>query len=217
MLTCVPATAHARGGERNRRRPLELWCRELYPCRELIKKLRVYAEKNVLTIINIHRANFGSLLESKVYKKIKVMKARLLVMVGMMISTAIFAQKTTRESRKPETSGYERMKKELALTDKQYASLKDIDSKYIKKRNDEHTKNQVRRLEERETMRSIRTEREREMRKVFTAEQNKKWDDYRAAHRAKTQRFSKESGKRKHGFHHRKHDRARGRNFDRKG
>jgi uncharacterized membrane protein len=41
------------------------------------------------------------------------MKTRLLVMVGMMISTAIFAQKGNRDSRKPENSGYERMKREL--------------------------------------------------------------------------------------------------------
>ncbi len=108
------------------------------------------------------------------------MKTRLLVMVGMMISTTIFAQKSTLDSRKPESKGYERMQRELDLSDKQYASIKDINSKYSRKHNEERTKFDKRRLEERETMRSLRLEREREMRKVFTPAQSKKWDEHRA-------------------------------------
>jgi hypothetical protein len=128
------------------------------------------------------------------------MKTRLLVMVGMMISTAIFAQKANRDSRKPENSGYERMKRELALSDKQYASIKDIDGKYSKKRGDERAKVERRRFEEQETMRTLRLEREREMRKVFTPAQSKKWDEYRAAQKNK-HHFAKGKGKHK-GRHH---------------
>ena len=121
------------------------------------------------------------------------MKTRLLVMVGMMISTTIFAQKNFRDSRKPENTGYERMKRELALSDQQYASIKNIDSRYDKKFGDQRAKFDKRRLEERETMRSLRLEREREMRKVFTPAQSKKWDEYRNTQKAK------------HNLHNRKH------------
>jgi len=102
------------------------------------------------------------------------MKTRLLVMVGMMISTTIFAQQSTRASRKSDNSGYERMKRELALSEKQYASVKDIDFKYSRKRGEEKSKFDRTRFEGRETMRSLRLEREREMRKVFTPAQKQK-------------------------------------------
>lgn len=119
------------------------------------------------------------------------MKARLLVMVGMMISTTIFAQKENRTSHKPENSGYERMKRELALSDKQYASIKDIDSKYSKKREEERTRFDKRRVEERKTMQSLRLEREREMRKVFTPAQSKKWDEFQAMQKHNHQTMKK--------------------------
>lgn len=130
------------------------------------------------------------------------MKTRLLVMVGMMISTTIFAQREARDSRKPEANGYERMKRELALTDKQYASIKNIDSRYSKKRDEQHAAFEKRRFEERETMRSLRLEREREMRKVFTPAQSKKWDEYKTTQKSK-HRFQngKQAGHRKH-FRH---------------
>jgi hypothetical protein len=177
-------------------------------------------QKQRLTIINIRLINFGSLLESNVQKKEKVMKTRLLVMVGMMISTTIFAQNSNRDSRKPEDSGYERMKRELALSDKQYASIKGIDSKYSRKREDERAKFDKRRLEERETMRSLRLEREREMRRVFTPAQSKKWDEYRALQKSKHQ-FAKQKGNRKGGGHHKhfkknKHGRRDARDENRK-
>lgn len=133
------------------------------------------------------------------------MKTRLLVMVGVMISTTIFAQKATRDSRKPENTRFERMKRELALSDNQYASIRGIDSRYDKKFGEQRAKFDKRRLEEREAMRSLRLEREREMRKVFTPAQSKKWDEYRAAQKAR------------HNFHknkhagHRKHVRKDGR------
>lgn len=136
------------------------------------------------------------------------MKTRLLVMVGMMISTAIFAQNTTRDSRKPENSGYERMKRELDLTDKQYASIKGINDTYSKKRFDEREKFQRRRFEERETMRTLRFEREREMRKVLTPAQSKKWDEHLAMQKNK-HHFHKGNGKHEGRYH--KHFRKGGR------
>lgn len=139
------------------------------------------------------------------------MKTRLLVMVGMMISTTIFAQNVNRDSRKQESNGYERMKRELDLSDKQYASIKDINTKYSKKRSDEFAKFERRRFEERETMRSLRFEREQEMRKVFTPAQSKKWDEYRAMKKNK-QHFRKGKGKHEGGHHRhfRKHKHDRG-------
>lgn len=91
-----------------------------------------------------------------------------------MISTTIFAQKSTLDSRKTESKGYECMKRELALSGDQYASVKGIGSKYSKKQGEQRAKFDKRRFEERETMRSLRLEREREMRKVFTPAQSKK-------------------------------------------
>jgi periplasmic protein CpxP/Spy len=130
------------------------------------------------------------------------MKTRLLVMVGMMISTTIFAQNVTRDSRKQESNGYERMKRELELSDKQYASIKDINSEYSRKRRDEFAKFERRRFEERETMRSLRFEREQEMRKIFTSAQNKKWDEYRAM---KKNKHTFRKGKSKYEGRHHKH------------
>lgn len=142
-------------------------------------------------------------------------------MVGMMISSTMFAQKSDRDLRKPENSGYERMKRELALSDKQYASVKDIDFKYSRKKAAQRTNFDMRRFEERETMRSLRLEREREMRKVFTPAQRKQWDEHRAQQKSKQQMAK---GKGKHRAHHRKHfqkgkhDRRDGRNaFERRG
>lgn len=129
-------------------------------------------------------------------------------MVGMMISSAIFAQNATRDSRKPESNGYERMKRELALSDKQYASVKDINSKYSKKRNEEREKFEGRRFEERETMHSLRFEREREMRKILTPAQSKKWDEYRAMKKDE-KHFRK--GKGRNDERHHKHFRKDGR------
>lgn len=140
------------------------------------------------------------------------MKTRLLVMVGMMISTTIFAQKST--------SGVERMKRELMLTDEQYASVRKIDSDYAKKRIEQRSKADLRRLEEREKMRDLRLERERDMRKVFTPDQSKKWDEYRAAQKSRYE-FAKRKGK--HGGHYHKHfrkdkhERKDPRDFNKKG
>lgn len=113
------------------------------------------------------------------------MKTRLLVVVGMMISTTIFAQKNTRDSRKPDDNGYERMKRELALSEDQYASIKKIRSRYDKKSHEQRAAFDKRRSEERETLRSLRMEREREMHSVFTPAQSKKWDELRAMQKNK--------------------------------
>jgi hypothetical protein len=106
------------------------------------------------------------------------MKTRLLVMVGLMVSTTMFAQHTARDARKEKESftGYERMKRELALSDNQYASIKGIHTKYAKKRGAELKKYELRRLEERKSMQALRLEREREIRKVLTPEQSKKFE-----------------------------------------
>lgn len=144
------------------------------------------------------------------------MKTRLLVMVGMMISTAIFAQRENRESRKPEVDRNERVKRELALTDKQYASVKELDTKYDKQFREFERK----RLEQREATRSLRLDRDRDIRKLLTPEQNKKRDDMRSFKKGKRgfEKHDHEKGKRKHDrFRHdreRKHDR-RDRDHDR--
>lgn len=135
------------------------------------------------------------------------MKTRLLVMVGMMISTAIFAQKSTLDSRKPEARGFDRMKRELALTDSQYESVKNIDSKYSKKRGEQRVKSERRRFEDREAMRVLHRERENDMRKVFTPAQNKKWDELQASRKDKRAYGHKKYNK--HGHHH-KHFRKHG-------
>lgn len=137
------------------------------------------------------------------------MKTRLLVMVGMMISTTMFAQQVTRDSRKPVDRGFERMKRELALDDGQYASIKQIDSKYGKKREEQKIRFDKRRFEEKEEIRATRLEREREMRKVFTPSQNLKWDKMKSERK---NGYEKRAGMhQKHGKHFHKNDKREGR------
>lgn len=130
------------------------------------------------------------------------MKTRLLVMVGMMISTTMFAQQAIRESRKPEGRGFEKMKRELALSEDQYASIKQIDSKYGKKREEQKIKFDRRRFEEKEESRATRLEWEREMRKVFTPTQNLKWDKMKSDRKHKHEKHGR--AHRKQGKHFRK-------------
>jgi hypothetical protein len=134
------------------------------------------------------------------------MKTRLLVIVGMMISTTIFAQKVVREPRKQETNGYDKMKRELSLNDDQYASIKRIDSRYFKKHETMRKEFDRKRLTEREAMHSMRMDRERDIRNVLTTEQSKKWDRYKAER--KDRRHAHEiKGRKKRGYFH--HGRSR--------
>lgn len=135
------------------------------------------------------------------------MKTRLLMMVGMMISTTMFAQQASRDSRKSGDRGFEGIKRELALSEDQYASVKRIDSKYDTKRDEQRIKIDRRRFEEKEEMRAFRLDREREMRKVFTPTQNLKWDKIKSTRKDK---------RGKHGTFHQKHGKRFHKN-DRKG
>lgn len=138
------------------------------------------------------------------------MKTRLLVFVALMVGATAMAQKPVREVQKSDAHGLERMKRELALTDNQYASIKSIDSKYAKKRDSDRKKYELRRLEERKSMQSLRMEREREIRQVLTPEQSKKFDAQKAE---REKHRNHKTGKRKGKFsdtkHYRKHGRDR--------
>jgi Spy/CpxP family protein refolding chaperone len=119
------------------------------------------------------------------------MKTCMLVVVGLMVSSTLFAQEVKRESKSKETR-QERMKRELSLSDEQVASIKKIDTKYAERKKEYDLK----RLEEEKSMQAYRFERERDMRKLLTAEQNMKLDAYRHTH-AKRGDFKR--GEHKHG------------------
>jgi hypothetical protein len=146
-------------------------------------------------------------------KNKSIMKTRLLMMVGMMVSTTMFAQQTTRDSRKSGDRGFEGMKRELALSEEQYASVKRIDSKYDTKRDEQRVKIDRRRFEEKEEMRAFRLDREREMRKVFTPAQNLKWDKIKSERKMK--HGKRGAAHRKHGKRFYKNDKRVGREMHR--
>lgn len=151
------------------------------------------------------------LVEYIAEKTNSVMKTRLLVVVGLIVSSAVMAQKPSHQMRKTDNGGVERMKSTLALTDEQYASIKNIDSKYAKKRDGERKKYELRRLEERKSMQSMRIEREREIRKVLSPEQSKKFEaQTREQHdKRKHHRIGKRKQDDREKKHGRKHDRGR--------
>lgn len=141
------------------------------------------------------------------------MKTQLLVMVGLLVSATIFAQRGAEDTRDVDSRDFERMKDDLALSDAQYASARDIESRYSKKRDEQRAVFEKRMAEDRKTMRALRLERERELRKILTPEQNQKLDELRASrdndHRFREEEHDHDDRPRSH-RHHRPHhhDRA---------
>jgi Spy/CpxP family protein refolding chaperone len=112
------------------------------------------------------------------------MKARVMIVVAMLMSTALFAQGHRHGGQHRGEHHADKMKSTLGLTDEQYAKVKSIDEKYAAKfsglRRDSTQKN-----ENREAMKSLRTERENEIASVLTPEQKAKWTAHREVQKKK--------------------------------
>jgi periplasmic protein CpxP/Spy len=112
------------------------------------------------------------------------MKARIMIVVAMLMSTALFAQGHLHGGRRRGEHQADKMKSTLGLTDEQYVKVKSINEKYAAKfsglRGDSTQKN-----ENREAMKSLRTERENEIASVLTPEQKAKWTAIREERKKK--------------------------------
>jgi Spy/CpxP family protein refolding chaperone len=112
------------------------------------------------------------------------MKARVMIVVAMLMSAALFAQGHRNGGPRRGEHHADRMRSTLGLTDEQYAKVKSIDEKYAAKfsglRGDSTQKN-----ENREAMKSLRTERENEIASVLTPEQKAKWTAHREEQKKK--------------------------------
>jgi Spy/CpxP family protein refolding chaperone len=122
------------------------------------------------------------------------MKKSLMMVMLTMISAFTFAQSHDRGHEKHGKHGdgqIEKMKADLALTDNQYASIKDISEKYSAKqkalRGDSSARN-----EKYATMKTLRQEKEKEIQAVLTPEQKTKWATFNAQHDQARKAKSKE-------------------------
>lgn len=138
------------------------------------------------------------------------MKTRLLIVVALIVSVTTMAQKPVRETRSTNSSPLERMKRDLALSESQYASIKGIESKYGKQRDAERKKYQLMRLEERKTIQSLRMERELQIRKVLSPEQTKKLNEQKMARQKyREHKMEKRKGDFRGGRYGHKHQHSR--------
>lgn len=102
------------------------------------------------------------------------------VFLGLMIvSSVLFAQRKfdpqAMAARQTET-----MKTELALNDTQYASVKSINEDFANKQGTLRDNSALSREDKTNQMRALRTEKDEALKKVLTADQNTKWEAYRA-------------------------------------
>ena len=97
----------------------------------------------------------------------------------MMISSVLFAQRTF-DPKAMAARQTEQMKTELALDDTQYASVKSINEDFANKQVAVRDNSALSRDDKMTQMRALRTEKDEALKKVLTADQNTKWEAYRA-------------------------------------
>lgn len=95
-----------------------------------------------------------------------------------MTSTFVFAQKKHGHGRDGAAQA-ETMKKELALTDQQYASIKDINAKYKDKHVALRSDSTVKGEAKHDKMKALHESRQNEIQKVLTPDQQSKWKAYK--------------------------------------
>ncbi len=114
-----------------------------------------------------------------------IMKKSFVFVVVMMASTIIFAQRPGHAPHKHGDGNLEKMKSELSLDDKQYATIKDINQKYFT-RSAELRKDSMQTREKKfVALKTLRQEKDKEIKAVLTPEQKAKWDNYKADQAAK--------------------------------
>jgi protein CpxP len=108
-----------------------------------------------------------------------IMKKGSMLMMVMMTSTIIFAQSRVHDPAKRAAAQTEEMKAALSLTETQYATIKEIDSKYAARYADLR-KDPSAQMKKHESMTTLRAEKEKEIQTVLSPAQKTKWTSYKA-------------------------------------
>lgn len=107
------------------------------------------------------------------------MKYRLILGVWMVATTTLFAQHRQKNFHNHSSHQTDWMKKELALDDTQYATVKGINKKYADEHGVIRRDTIMSREEKAESLKTLRTKRQKEIGAVLTPEQNSKWQTIR--------------------------------------
>ncbi|HEY9049867.1 MAG TPA: hypothetical protein VIN08_28405 [Ohtaekwangia sp.] len=125
------------------------------------------------------------------------MKKSIVLVVVMMVSTIIFAQRNGKPHHKHNGDELEKMKTELSLNDKQYATIKGIGDKYSEKFKALRKDSTQAREKKFVALRSLREEKDKEVTAVLTSEQKAKWDTYKADRAAKKKEERKQAAEKR--------------------
>jgi Spy/CpxP family protein refolding chaperone len=120
------------------------------------------------------------------------MKKSVMTGIWMLAATLAFAQPGSKGQAGKQA---EKMKAELGLDDKQYASVKGINERFAKKRMALRSDSTLAREKKITELKSLRTERKNEIESVLTPEQETKWSNYKKAQveKRKTARAEKKA------------------------
>jgi len=108
-----------------------------------------------------------------------IMKKSVVFLGLMMVSSIIFAQRKF-DPQAMAAKQTEKMKTELALNDEQYASVKSINEDFAGKQQALQNNTALSREDKMKQVRTLGTEKNEALKKVLTADQNTKWEAYRA-------------------------------------
>jgi protein CpxP len=97
----------------------------------------------------------------------------------MMTSSIVFAQRKL-DPQALAAKQTEKMKTELALNDDQYVSVKSINDDFAGKQQALQNNSALSREDKMKQVRALSTEKNEALKKVLTADQNTKWEAYRA-------------------------------------
>lgn len=107
------------------------------------------------------------------------MKKSIVFLGLMMASSVIFAQRKF-DPQAMAARQTEKMKTELTLDDKQYASVKSINDEFANKQQALRGNSALSREDKMKQMKALGMEKNDAIKKVLTADQNTKWEAYRA-------------------------------------
>lgn len=103
----------------------------------------------------------------------------------MMISITNFAQRRQRDPQAFANRQIDTMKQVLALTDAQYATVKNINEKYVAKFSELRKDSVIRKDQKRDEARALMQEKDKELSATLTPDQREKWKSHQAEVRAK--------------------------------
>jgi len=109
-----------------------------------------------------------------------------MIAIGLMtLSIAIFAQRRQRDPQAFANRQTDTMKQVLALTDAQYATIKNINEKYVSKFSELRKDSLAGKDQKRDEARTLMQEKDKELSSVLTPDQQEKWKTHQAEVRAK--------------------------------